>query len=152
MVSFPENYVSPEVINKLTLLGQQKSVVIGLGIVKLYSCRKSVTIQVNRSFHKISENCNIDMGPRFKWCRNKRFKDIPRSTCLTSSERRTLHLNGCGPRFNAHWSCILFFFGGGASCSKISDANTAIVPNFVCLGKFRIVKSPRTYRCRHISP
>ena len=73
-----------------------------------------------------------------KWCRNKRqFKDIPSSTCLDSSERKTLDLDGWGPRFNAHSGNILlldFLTLHG----KVSDANIAIIANFACSWKTRV--------------
>ena len=47
-------------------------------------------------------------SPGLKWCRNKsQFEDIPRSTCLHSSESRALDPNEWGPEFNAHWGHIL---------------------------------------------
>ena len=58
-----------------------------------------------------------DRSPRLKWYRTK----ISISTCLNSSERRALDLNGWGPRFNTHWGNILlldFLF----SHAKASDA------------------------------
>ena len=67
----------------------------------------------------------------------RQFKDMPSSTCLTSLERTALDLNGWGPRFNAHWGYILFYFL--FSCSKASDANIAIIANTVWFVKTMIL-------------
>ena len=48
-----------------------------------------------------------DLSSRLKCCWNKRqFKGMPRSTCLNSSERRALDMNGWSPRFNTYWGNI----------------------------------------------
>ena len=61
----------------------------------------------------------------------RQLKDIPVSTCLNTSERIELDLNGLGPRFNTHWGNILLLIISFLH-SKASDANIAIIANFVC--------------------
>ena len=73
----------------------------------------------------------------------KQFKDIPSSTCLDSSERRVLDMNGLGPRFNSHWGNILLldfcFHAAKVLMSILPLLSILSVLNSNCETKFYMV-------------
>ena len=66
----------------------------------------------------------------------QKFKDLLSSTCQVSVERIVSDLESEEPGFYSHWG--LHFVTGFFSHSKASDANIAIIVNFVYLRKTRL--------------